>query len=1211
MEKMLKSNKLLLIILFSLMVLVGAFSYNILNSQNVALADGIKAYRYEILKENNQDGYSLLGYYTDNSYYVLESDSTNIDSIFAKIELDRGEQACDAEIFLHDVDIGNYNIVLSRGNYILSGNVSFINISSNACFSITDTANVVMQNFILTNYATAPAILLCGNNTSLQMNQCEITAYDNSVVVQNSSSVTMSNSTIISQVGHALKVDNASMQVMANCSIYAKGEKSAIAVSGQYGSLSLYASQVISASSRCFLENADASVTLYGRCSFQSRLNAIETNVAISASYNSESLMTGQTISLYFTGELDNTDTLIVSGYDPHSSVEFNLLNLGYNIRLLGNNLLYISKKFSIYYHANCSSSITMPIEDETYYDRDYFDIQYLSEGVRGHYIFCGYAYSANATVPDLTTEQKGQINGSDVHLYAIWRPITYSITYINVAPGECSNVTEYNYNQHITINNPTRQYYTFTGWLVNGVDLVKNLTLPYGNYDELNLTAQFELTSYSIQYQNLTEEQVADLNLITTYTIASPDLQLNSQNYLIRGYSYLGLYDENNTNITNAVVHFDPSQTNTVSFEIGKPLVIVVDARCFYNGGGDGTQNNPFIMDSSEQFYNFVHGAKCDADISYIKLNNDIVLNEDFTAPISTIKNVYIFSEGKTITVNKLCAYTTNNGFSCSVLPNLENCTIKGITFAGFLMCDINTGNKDLIFSEVAKNVSNCYFEEVTNKISSNIIYKTSSVLAKAQLSGFVNNSKNTIFNKCSFSGGITIDAQSPARSVYVCAFSTDMSNTLLSNCKNTGKIAYTTLSDNDNENASLYMAGYGIARAGNLIANSEFSGKLQVSHKAGNQTVLSGFIIVLRADNKLVNDVSIGFYKFNEQEATSAENVVATALIWSVFAGTIVDECIANQSQDVIYESYNMASGEQVIRLNDSQIEDKDYNDICNQALDKAQQSIDAYLSQNAQNITVADGIKATIWSENSEEQIEPQEKIVVRIYNNVNGEVKVYIFNASADRKIIVSDMFGGYLFEEFYTDDKYTNKFTELNNINGNLILYAKYISFKDYTLKQCIVPFIIIGIDLLLLIAFMVYCERPRKVIFVQDGVEVNGAYVKWGKKITLPKADEDVLYFKDAQGKNVCTSYKMPFVFGAYKLYSFTGEQGKALKAMYDAENKYKEELKAKRKDKAFKQTQKQLQKAKKNTKKSKVQQEIEKAGITIIKKDVQISKKK
>ena len=121
-------------------------------------------------------------------------------------------------------------------------------------------------------------------------------------------------------------------------------------------------------------------------------------------------------------------------------------------------------------------------------------------------------------------------------------------------------------------------------------------------------------------------------------------------------------------------------------------------------------------------------------------------------------------------------------------------------------------------------------------------------------------------------------------------------------------------------------------------------------------------------------------------KKKATTAENVVATALIWSVFAGTIVDECIANQSQDVIYESYNMASGEQVIRLNDSQIEDKDYNDICNQALDKAQQSIDAYLSQNAQNITVADGIKATIWSENSEEQIEPQEKIVVTIYNNV---------------------------------------------------------------------------------------------------------------------------------------------------------------------------------------------------------------------------------
>lgn len=128
----------------------------------------------------------------------------------------------------------------------------------------------------------------------------------------------------------------------------------------------------------------------------------------------------------------------------------------------------------------------------------------------------------------------------SNVELSAIFTPIVYTITY-NLSNGEVSesNPTEYTVeSEAITLNNPTREDYTFQGW--SGPDITdgtKEVTIPQGSTGNRVYTALWEATSYIINYD--LGGGSLDVSNPESYTVNSNTFTLNEPTR--EGYDFAG----------------------------------------------------------------------------------------------------------------------------------------------------------------------------------------------------------------------------------------------------------------------------------------------------------------------------------------------------------------------------------------------------------------------------------------------------------------------------------------------------------------------------------------------------------------------------------------------------------------------------------------------------------------------------------------------
>ena len=83
------------------------------------------------------------------------------------------------------------------------------------------------------------------------------------------------------------------------------------------------------------------------------------------------------------------------------------------------------------------------------------------------------------------------------------YTPVTYSITY-NLAGGSVSgNPTSYNIESSaITLKNPTRTGYTFTGWTgSNGTTASTSVSIPSGSTGNKSYTANWKINTYTLTY--------------------------------------------------------------------------------------------------------------------------------------------------------------------------------------------------------------------------------------------------------------------------------------------------------------------------------------------------------------------------------------------------------------------------------------------------------------------------------------------------------------------------------------------------------------------------------------------------------------------------------------------------------------------------------------------------------------------------------------
>ncbi|GEM_PF-7068364 len=119
-----------------------------------------------------------------------------------------------------------------------------------------------------------------------------------------------------------------------------------------------------------------------------------------------------------------------------------------------------------------------------------------------------------------------------DITITANWAANSHSIAYVlNEGTNDDNNPANYTKNDlPLTINQPTREYYTFVGWTSEALSITepqKNITIPSGTKADITLTANWTPVEYNIIYTNLTSEETA--NFTKKYTVESGPISLTN----------------------------------------------------------------------------------------------------------------------------------------------------------------------------------------------------------------------------------------------------------------------------------------------------------------------------------------------------------------------------------------------------------------------------------------------------------------------------------------------------------------------------------------------------------------------------------------------------------------------------------------------------------------------------------------------------------
>ena len=165
------------------------------------------------------------------------------------------------------------------------------------------------------------------------------------------------------------------------------------------------------------------------------------------------------------------------------------------------------------------------------------FDTFTLNNPAKQGYDFIGWTGS-NGTTPELTvTIPTG--TRENLNYTANWTPIEYTISCELDGGTVIGNPTSYTIeSDDITLNNPTKEGYTFLGWL--GTDLSEKtmeVTIPKGSIGSKEYTANWTENTYTIIFdRNTGSGSMANQEM--TYTVEE---SLNTNEFTKIGYTFNG----------------------------------------------------------------------------------------------------------------------------------------------------------------------------------------------------------------------------------------------------------------------------------------------------------------------------------------------------------------------------------------------------------------------------------------------------------------------------------------------------------------------------------------------------------------------------------------------------------------------------------------------------------------------------------------------
>lgn len=188
-----------------------------------------------------------------------------------------------------------------------------------------------------------------------------------------------------------------------------------------------------------------------------------------------------------------------------------------------------------------------------------------LNNPTKKGYTFAGWTGSNGDTAEESVTISIGTTG--DKTYTANWNKETYNISY-DLAGGSYDGATNpetYDIESEITLNQPIKNGYTFTGWTWSGHTTPTKVVKIESESGDKSYTANWQIVSYSISYiDGVTGEALSTRNP-TTYNIETANFTLT--NPTKKGYTFIGWSGTNLTGNLNTTVTVTKGTTGNLTF--------------------------------------------------------------------------------------------------------------------------------------------------------------------------------------------------------------------------------------------------------------------------------------------------------------------------------------------------------------------------------------------------------------------------------------------------------------------------------------------------------------------------------------------------------------------------------------------------------------------------------------------------------------------
>ncbi len=149
-----------------------------------------------------------------------------------------------------------------------------------------------------------------------------------------------------------------------------------------------------------------------------------------------------------------------------------------------------------------------------------------------------GYTFGGWYSDSEYETQVSQIVKGStgDVTLYAKWTTDPYTISY-ELNGGTATNPTAYSIEtETFTLNNPTREGYTFAGWTGTGLDeAAQTVTIEKGSTGNREYTAMWTVNRYSITFDTAGGSEVSAVTADFGSALTAPEEPVKE------GYTFIG----------------------------------------------------------------------------------------------------------------------------------------------------------------------------------------------------------------------------------------------------------------------------------------------------------------------------------------------------------------------------------------------------------------------------------------------------------------------------------------------------------------------------------------------------------------------------------------------------------------------------------------------------------------------------------------------